>query len=266
MNILLTNDDGIDAPGIRTLADILRPNHDVILAAPHRERSASSRSITLHRPIFYHRRTSREAAVEGTPVDCVSLAMSGLFPPTRFDLIVSGINNSPNLGDDVSYSGTVGAALEADKYGLPGIAVSCAAYTSSPRYEDLAHATAAAINLLDDHGLLAPRHIFNLNIPNQAYDTLTGYEFTSLGKRVYVDKLDLRESPNGHAYAWLDGKMNHKSLPGDDFDAVERGAVSITPIQVHCNNFELLRDIRERFSQQPSHNASLSKHTEQSAT
>jgi len=218
------------APGISALAEALADLADVMVAAPDRERSAASHSISLDRPLRVEQIRSNVYAIDGTPVDCVYLALLHLVP-RKPDLCVSGINNGFNLGSDVFYSGTVGAALEAALRGVPAIAVSV-----ERRWpQDFAPAAGFAHALVGEVLARGPEAIeasslLNVNLPA---GPVQGYSLTSLGKRLYRDQVEVRADLRGRAYYWIGGpEVKGDDLPGWDCAAVRSGLASITPISL----------------------------------
>lgn len=225
--ILITNDDGFTAAGIRALRKAVRATWDTVMVAPDREQSAASHSLTLNRPLRVNTIDETTLAVDGTPTDCVMLSVMGVLD-RQPDLVLSGINLGANLGDDVIYSGTVAAAAEARVLGFPSIAVSF----SDPDNTD--HDAAAKIipdivEAVFDHGL--PDGVFlNVNIPPGEF---RGIEITTLGKRSYRDVIVKKTDPRGKPYYWIGGHV--EAWQGDDncdFAAIERGNVSITPLHL----------------------------------
>jgi 5'-nucleotidase len=240
--ILLSNDDGIMAAGIRAAEAALAPLGEVVVAAPDRERSATSHSISLDRPLRAEEIRPGAFSVDGTPVDCVYLALLHLVP-RRPDLVVSGINHGYNLGSDVFYSGTVAAAVEGALRGVPGIAVSL----ERRRIPDFGPASAflralAAEALARGPGAIPPGAVLNVNLPSGA---LAGYEITFLGKRVYRDLVDVRQDLRGRAYYWIGGpEAEAEDVPGSDTNAVRAGRASVTPLGLDLTNLPLLRVLR----------------------
>jgi 5'-nucleotidase len=228
--ILLSNDDGVMAPGISALADALADLADVMVAAPDRERSAASHSISLDRPLRVDQVRSNVYAIDGTPVDCVYLALLHLVP-RKPDLCVSGINNGFNLGSDVFYSGTVGAALEAALRGVPAIALSV-----ERRWpQDFAPAAGFARSLVQEvlargAEAIEAGSLLNVNLPA---GPVRGFNLTSLGKRLYRDQVDVREDLRGRAYYWIGGPEERgEDVPGSDCEAVRSGLASVTPLHL----------------------------------
>lgn len=225
--ILLSNDDGFDAPYLEPTARAIEraTGAEVVVVAPERERSAVSHSITLHKPLRVVERGERRFHVSGSPVDCVYLAMNAILSATP-DLVVSGINNGYNLGADVFYSGTVGAAAEGALRGSAGLALSLA--PRSPRALDRAAAFAGALANAMLEARFEAKTLLNVNIPPEPSDR---YEWTVLGERVYHDVADDRRDPRGRRYYWIGGGVAAAdNPPGTDCYAVERGHISVTPL------------------------------------
>jgi 5'-nucleotidase len=239
--ILISNDDGVSAPGITALAEALREIADVVVAAPDRERSATSHSISLDRPLRVDELTPGVYAIDGTPVDCIYLAVLHLVPRPPA-LCVSGINNGYNLGSDVFYSGTVAAALEAALRGVPAIAFSL----ERRRPQDFSHAAAFARALVAEvlaRGEQAiPRGaLLNVNLPAGA---VHGFQVTRLGQRVYRDQVEVREDLRGRAYYWIGGpEQEGTDAPGSDCTAVRSGLTSITPLALDLTHGPLVEEI-----------------------
>jgi 5'-nucleotidase len=227
MRILLSNDDGCQAPGLTCLADCLRPHADITVVAPDRNRSGASNSLTLMNPVRAQRQGD-VTCVDGTPTDCVHLALTGLMAELP-DMVVSGINAGANLGDDVLYSGTVAAAMEGRHLGFPAIAVSCVSF--SPRHYE----TAARVTLhLIEHLRRSPlpgKAILNVNVPDRPYAELSGFLVTRLGNRHRAEKAVPAKDPRGRTIYWIGNAGAEQDCgPGTDFHAISQGAVSITPI------------------------------------
>jgi 5'-nucleotidase len=226
--ILISNDDGVRAPGIVALADALADLGEIVLAAPDRERSAASHSISLDRPLRAEQVAPNAWAIDGTPVDCVYLALHHLVP-RKPDLCLSGINNGFNLGSDVFYSGTVGAAVEGALRGVPAIALSLE--RQSP--QDFSHAAAFAASLVRDilgrgPGTIEPETLLNVNLPA---GPVRGLRPTSLGRRIYRDQVSVRKDLRHRDYYWIGGpEEKGPDIPGSDCTAVQAGLVSVTAI------------------------------------
>jgi 5'-nucleotidase len=236
--ILITNDDGVSAPGIGILAEALARIGEVVIAAPDRERSATSHSISLDRPLRVDELRAGVFSIDGTPVDCVYLAILHLLP-RRPDLCVSGINAGFNLGSDVFYSGTVAGALEAALRGVPGIALSLERH----RPQDYTHAAAFAQALVREvlargPQALPPGTLLNVNMPA---GRIAGYDITRLGQRVYRDQVVAREDLRGRAYYWIGGPEERGAdEAGSDLAAVRAGRASVTPLGLDLTHGPLL--------------------------
>jgi 5'-nucleotidase len=230
MKILLSNDDGYQSPGLRVLADALRTLGRVIVVAPERDRSGASNSLTLDVPIRAHRLAEDFYRVEGTPTDCVHLAITGLLAEEP-DLVVAGINHGPNLGDDVIYSGTVAAATEGRFLGLPAIAVSMGAH--EPRYLETAARVATDLVARLKKEPLEPSIILNVNVPDLPYESLRGLAATRLGHRHKAEPVTAGLDPRGRTIYWVGPAGPEQDAgPGTDFHAMREGFVSVTPLQV----------------------------------
>jgi 5'-nucleotidase len=249
MQILLTNDDGIHAPGIHAAYQALLPLGDVIMVAPERPRSAAGHAITLHKPLRLTQTRFDNGitgwASSGTPTDCVTLGYD-LVMKGRCDLVVSGINAGPNLGWDLTYSGTVAGAMEGAVLGLPAIAVSVAADHGRDAidYQSAAAFTAQIARKLLEHPLPA-NHFLNVNVPNIPLDEIEGVRITKQGRREYVDRIIERMDPSGRPYYWQAGHI--KDTPEDDTDvhAILEGFVSVTPIHLDMTAYSTLHQLTE---------------------
>lgn len=237
--ILVTNDDGIRAPGLAALASALEALGEVWVFAPDRQQSAVSHSVSLHRPLRVHEIGERWFMVDGTPVDCVMLAIRDLLP-RRPALVLSGVNNGANLGDDVTYSGTVAGAYEGMLLGVPSIAVSDVSY--SPVHLDTAARIAAKLSAAVLERGLPPDTVLNVNVPDVAYEQLKGIDHTSMGRRHYEEAIIRREDPRGQTYYWIGGTLSDPELvPGTDIEAISHGKVSVTPLHRDVTNYESLK-------------------------
>ncbi len=247
MKLLVTNDDGVDAPGILALASALQAVGEVTVVAPEREQSAKSHAFTLHKPLRVTRHEDGRIALSGTPADCAYSGIHGLAP--KPDFVVSGINRGANLGSDVHYSGTCAAAREAVLQGVPAIAVSLyirGGQTS--RHWDVAAALAADLVQKCVANALPPGVFLNLNVPNVSEDELKGVKVTPLGHRKYAARVEPRTDPRGHEYIWLGGKPIREPAEDapDDGDVVyaRDGWATITPMRVDPTESELLEVLR----------------------
>ncbi|MFN8619467.1 MAG: 5'/3'-nucleotidase SurE [Chloroflexota bacterium] len=246
--ILVTNDDGIDSRGLLTLKQALEPVGEVFVVAPETNQSAVGHGKTFMRPLRVRRRTladgSRGWSVDGSPTDAVSLAFLGFFDH-GFDLVASGINYGANLGDDVTYSGTVSAAMEAVLYECPAFAISQEFYQDPDFTLAGRVARLAAINILE-HGL-GPGELLNINVPAAAAPGPAAdpeIEVTRMGKRIYQDQLIERLDPRGVPYYWIGGPApSGEANAGTDFHAVVNGRIAVTPIQLDLTAKRLLRKL-----------------------
>ena len=236
--LLLTNDDGVHAEGLAALARALADLGDAYVIAPEREQSACGHALTLHRPLRVDRLDERRFAVNGTPSDCVNLGVLG-FLPERPVLVIAGVNHGSNLGDDVTYSGTVSAAMEGTLLGVPSIAVSLV--TGG----DLAGAAQLA-RLIVTHALVTglPRKtLLNVNVPK---DPPRGIRLTRLGHRVYSEKIVEQEDPRGRTHYWIGGgSPEWEELAGTDMGAIHEGYVSVTPLHLDLTNHRALDQLAD---------------------
>jgi 5'-nucleotidase len=240
MIILLSNDDGIQSEGLTALEQSLAHLGELYTVAPDRAQSSTSHSLTLHRPLRVHELGPRRMAVNGTPVDCVKLALTGLLP-AKPDLVVSGINKGPNLGDDIIYSGTVSAAIEGTLLGIPAIAVSLVTFVNFD-FRAAAEFTARLIESIQKPGIPAGT-LLNVNVPDLPRDQLKGWKFTRMGKRHYSETIVERVDPRGGKYYWIGGDdLGFAHDDGTDCVAVHEGYVSVTPLQCDMTDHRLLND------------------------
>lgn len=242
MRILVSNDDGISAPGLSTLAEELMAIADVTVVAPDRNHSGASNSLTLNAPLRARKLDEKQYSVEGTPTDCVHLALSGvLIDPV--DIVVSGINQGANLGDDILYSGTVAAAMEGRNLGLPALAVSLANREDPRHYETAAIITRRLIEKLCQTGLPS-KTILNINVPDLPLEAIRGMQVTRLGIRHIAEPVIRAEDPRGRAMYWI-GLPGAESDggPGTDFHAVKEGYVSITPLHLDMTHYKLMDNL-----------------------
>lgn len=252
MIILLTNDDGIYAQGIQILADTLMQDENIkiFIVAPDHERSATGHAITMHRPLraeeikFYHNAMLKGWSVNGTPSDCVKLAIEYLLPQ-KPDLVISGINNGANLGTDVLYSGTVSAAIEAIILGVPAIAVSLT-QQENPDFRFAANFVLHLIHIINAYDL--PNNtLLNINIPAKTRKEIAGVAVTRLGLRQYRNAFQKRVDPRGRNYYWLAGEIVDPEDEEEDSDvvAVKNSYISITPIHFDLTNYNLLSKLKK---------------------
>ncbi|MBA4502791.1 5'/3'-nucleotidase SurE [Marinobacterium marinum] len=237
MLTLISNDDGVYAPGLATLAERLAQDHQTCVVAPDRNRSGASNSLTLDRPLETHLHSSGYYGINGTPTDCVHLGGSGLFTEgQKPDIVVSGINAGANLGDDVLYSGTVAAATEGRHCRLPPIAVSMHSFYPQ-HYETAAEIVAVLVRHLETL-VVAPRTVLNINVPDLPLEQIKGIHVTRLGHRYSAEPPVRVEDPRGRVRYWIAGAgAAADAEPGTDFYAVENGFVSVTPLQIDMTHY-----------------------------
>ena len=243
MRILCTNDDGLGAVGLTHLVEICSRIGEVTCVAPDREQSAMSHALTLSRPLRASRRGSSSFAVDGTPTDSVLLALGALVGE-RPDFVVSGINHGPNMGEDVLYSGTVAAAMEGLAFGVPGVAVSLATRDTSliASYCDVLE---RLLRQIMDPERFPPDTLLNINLPPVPASEAKGVRVTTLGKRVYSEALTRMEDPRGREMWWIGGgQLSWSGREDSDFQAVEDGQISVTPLHVDLTNYQLLETVR----------------------
>jgi 5'-nucleotidase len=240
--ILVTNDDGVSSDGIHALADAMRTLGEVVIVAPLQEASAIGHALTLRRPLRIEQVSEGVYAVDGTPTDCVNLATAVILKRVP-DLVVSGINKGWNLGDDITYSGTVAGALEGALLGPPGIAVSLKR-TATYDFGPSAAAARKVASVVLSKGL-PPRSFININVPA---GTPKGLRVTTQAKRNHVTKIDSRLDPRGHAYYWIEEALDeyHPDSGRSDYEAVKEGYVSVTPLQPDMTAYEALAPLVER--------------------
>jgi len=240
--ILVTNDDGIHAPGLAILAEALAPLGDVWVYAPDRQQSAVGHGVSLHRPLRVTQYKDHWFMVDGTPTDCVMLAVRDLME-RKPDLVVSGVNPGANLGDDVTYSGTVAGAYEGMLLGIDAIAVSDVAYV--PKYLETAGIVARRVAEKVLASGLPADTVLNVNVPDVPPDQLGPIRITRMGRRHYQDEIVRREDPRGRVYYWIGGnEPSHHLEPGTDFEAIEHGDVSLTPLHRDVTNHAVLDALR----------------------
>lgn len=248
MHILVTNDDGVTHPGILALTRAMRPLGEVTILAPDHNWSGGGHVKTLHRPLRVKKMKMDDGTValasDGAPSDCVALAMLGLVEK-KIDLVVSGINPYANIGHDVTYSGTVTAAMEAVISGVPGFAFSLAGGRdqAESHFDSAAAIARRVVELAIEEGL-APDMLLNVNVPNLPLAEIKGMRATRQGMRVYNDVLDERTDPHGRAYYWIGGEAP-TGIPDDgtDVGALADKHVSITPLQLDLTEYRLLHDL-----------------------
>jgi 5'-nucleotidase len=251
MHLLVTNDDGISAPGLLKLAEELRKFCQVTVLAPDRNWSASGHVKTMHRPLRVKEVLLDDGTIaftsDGAPSDCVALAMLG-FIEEEIDLVVSGINPNANLGHDVTYSGTVTAAMEASIWGIPGVAVSLDSPDNHLGDLDYGPAARVAVSVVEKviKNKLGNKTVLNVNVPYLADEQIKGYHITRQGLRVYRDRLDRRLDPRGQAYYWIGGDTpTGVREEGTDIGSLANGYVSITPLQLDLTAVEMLKPLMD---------------------
>lgn len=255
--ILVTNDDGVFSKGLELLADTLGEVAEVTVVAPDREQSAMGHALTLHRPLRIQQLEERRFSVDGTPTDCVNLALLWLMKDDPPDLVCSGINFGTNLGDDVTYSGTVSATFEGTLLGIPSVAFSQEvgenfSFEPGARY---AHSLVSAL-LSDDLATELPADLLlNVNVPA---GEIQGVRFTRLGRRRYNQSIVEKLDPRGRKYYWIAGSPKWEEAEGTDYDALSRGLVSVTPLHLDLTDYrglETYGPLRERLERLPEHRA-----------
>ena len=258
MRILVVNDDGINAKGIRTLAARLAQDHEVTVVAPMTEQSATSHSVTLNRPLRVTQVSPEGLGgidcymIDGSPVDCTKIGLSHVTKG-EVDLIVSGINHGHNLGSDMLYSGTVAAALDAVIMGFKALAVSVTSYT--PKHFDAVAETAAR---LIDSGLFDGPPcgmLYNLNVPDLPLEQIKGVKATRQGKTVYEDAIEVREDPKGKKYFWIAGRLKENTdIDDTDVSQVNQGYASLTPVKYDITAFEEIENLSCKIEKLKLHN------------
>lgn len=247
MRILISNDDGIFAEGIKILAQHLKEIADIYIAAPQSERSGTSHGLTTMLPIRatrcpLHGLTDHAWAIDGTPVDCVKLAIDVLMPE-RPDIVISGINHGPNLGTDIIYSGTVAAAMEGYLNGYPALAVSAAGIRKGKGVGNYHYAADLAVKICRQMAErdFKPRLLLNVNVPGNRPEEVRGVVYTRMGWRWYTEPFAKRVDPRGHEYYWLQGEFDDRNCgEGSDVEASNQGFATITPIQADFTNYAML--------------------------
>jgi 5'-nucleotidase len=244
LNILLTNDDGIKSAGLHALKRSLSKLAHVIIIAPDRERSASGHSLTLTHPIRVEEIDKDTFVTDGTPADCINISVLGILPK-RPDLVISGINPSPNLGSDVTYSGTVSAAMEGTLLNIPSFSISMGAYKDI-KFDFAAEFACKIATLILKQGL--PQHTFlNINVPNLPGEKIKGVAITHLGKRTYQEELIKRIDPRGKVYYWIGSKgaVDEEGDEGTDVRAIKEDKISITPLHLDMTNYSIIHELKK---------------------
>ena len=248
MKILLTNDDGIYSEGIQILKKQLDNIAEVMVIAPDRERSTIGHAITLRKPLRIRKVKINGNfwgfSLDGTPADCVIIGLLEIMKDEKPDLIVSGINRGPNMGDDIFYSGTVSAAVEGAMRNVPSLAVSIAGFEEF-KFESAALFTSKiAANLIKNN--LPSNLVLNINFPNINYEEIKGIEITRHGKRVYQDEVKTIHDPRGTTHYWLGGELPEGKIePDTDFEAIYNNKVSITPLFLDLTNYQMMPKVKD---------------------
>lgn len=252
MNILLTNDDGVRSPGTSAVARVVSRIGKIVICAPDREMSACGHAMTLRDPLRLSKVPLEDGweayEVNGLPVDCVNLALAELFP-SGCDLLISGINNGPNLGWDATYSGTVGGALEGAINGIRSIAISVAKFVEDapPHFETAERWLEEWLDWLLNVPL-PPYCILNVNVPSIAYEEIRGTRLATMGMRIYEDRVEKRYDPWGRPYYWQGGVVvMDRTQAGTDVYWVNEGFVSITPLRLDWTDYDALESLEKNF-------------------
>ena len=250
--ILVTNDDGISSPGIKMLAKALKSVGDVYVVAPETEQSAVAHALTLHRPLTFEKSGKNTFYINGTPTDCVIIGVNKILPG-KPDIIVSGINNGANLGDDVTYSGTVAAAIEGTLLGIPSIAVSLVTHNKNNRghqrkksnFRIAANFAKELAEKVLKKGLPGDT-LLNINVPN--ITRIKGVRFTKQGKLIYDSSIQELSDPRGRKYYWIGGGVPQwEAGENTDFDAIYKGYISVTPVHLDLTNYKALEYIKKKW-------------------
>lgn len=246
MRILVSNDDGVHSPGLEALVEEITSLGHVTVVAPDRERSAVGHSLTFFSPLRVRKlRENADCIIyqsDGTPSDCILLGIYDLMPE-RPQLVISGINRGANLGDDITYSGTVSAAMEGLIHGCPSFAVSQTAYEKM-HWKTAAVVARRVASAILQHGL-PPKTFLNVNVPNVPLDELQGVESTTQGESIYDQRLIKREDPRGSEYYWITGAIPRgEPVPGTDFCAIVNNRVSVTPVGLNLTNKDFIEQLR----------------------
>lgn len=243
MQILLSNDDGYFAPGLAVLAETLSEIAHITVVAPERDRSGASNSLTLDRPLSLRKSHSGFYYVNGTPTDCVHLAVTGMLDQTP-DMVISGINHGANMGDDTIYSGTVAAATEGFLLGIPSIAVSLVSQGHG-HFQTAAHVVREIVERHQRDPWPQPR-LLNINVPDVAREQLQGVEVTRLGKRHKAEPVVKTESPRGDVVYWVGAAGSAQDAgAGTDFNAVAHDKVSVTPLQIDLTQYGQIDTLKD---------------------
>ena len=242
MIILCTNDDGYRAEGLRVLSEAAMTLGEVRVVAPEREQSATSHSLTMHFPVRRHHISEGVQSIEGTPTDCVALAV-GMLLDERPDFVLSGVNHGPNMGEDVLYSGTVAGAMEATILGIPAVAFS---HVGREPADITAYAPVlkSLLGQILQRDGFPPETVWNLNLPAIDPGEVKGVRVTRLGRRIYTDSITRAADPSGREYFWIGGGgVEWTAEEGTDFHAVQEGFISVTPLHLDLTNYRLLSSV-----------------------
>ncbi len=243
IKILISNDDGINSEGLHALNEALRTLGEVFIVAPDRNQSAASHALSLYRPLRIEEIAENIYSIDGTPTDCINLAVNGILKDKKPDLIVSGINKGENLGDDITYSGTVSAAMEGTLLGIPSIAISLASrddfcFDAASYYAFMLAKYVLRIGLLEGT-------LLNINVPNLPKEKIQGVKVTRQGKRVYGEPIVENIDPRGRKYYWIGGnELGSLDIENSDIVAVRQGYVSVTPIKLDFTDYDFLERLK----------------------
>lgn len=250
-DIMVTNDDGISSPGIKILAKTLKSVGNVYVVAPVTEQSAVAHALTLHRPLKFEKTGKNTFYINGTPTDCVIIGVNKILPG-KPEIIVSGINNGGNLGDDVTYSGTVAAAIEGTLLGIPSIAVSLVTSNIFNGHDRKKLNFRVAANFAKELAMKVLRQglpddtLLNVNVPNS--EKIKGVKFTKQGKRIYDNAIQEHSDPRGRKCYWIGGGVPQwESGENTDFDAIHNGYISVTPVHLDLTNYKALEYIKKKW-------------------
>ncbi|MFQ6093166.1 MAG: 5'/3'-nucleotidase SurE [bacterium] len=248
MLILITNDDGVEAKGLQTLRSILSKEWHTVVVAPDREQSATSHSLTLNRPLKICELQGDVYSVDGTPTDCVMFAVYNLLDQ-KPDLVISGINHGANLADDVTYSGTVAAAIEGTLLSIPSVAISVPkdgnpTFDRYNIFEHAAHFSVRLVEIIAREGMPEDT-LLNVNVPNCAWDKIGGVRITHLGKRIYRDVIERQTGPDGQSYFRIGGSApDWEGGEDSDVAAIDRNMISVTPLRLDLTNYGAMKQLR----------------------
>lgn len=245
--ILLSNDDGVTSEGMRVLREALSPLGKIYTVAPDRDQSASSHSLTLSRPLRIEKISETKFSVDGTPTDCINLAVNDILKDEKPDLVVSGINMSANMGDDITYSGTVSAAIEATLLKIPSIAVSIDAKKNF-LFDTAAHYSKLVAEIVLRDGLPEDT-LLNVNVPNLPAKRVKGIRITRQGKRKYNTPIVEQKDPRGKSYYWIGGdELDFVRIENSDILSVLDGWVSVTPIKLDMTDYAYMEKLEKTFN------------------